>query len=547
MIDAAVTGAMTDAVAPAGAAADAVGPAGAVEVLAAAGQVGAAERVAVASSASPGVTRCRRPAPGGCCIERRAIPTIRATSDGDRAAGADLAPAAVVVPAAARAVLVAPVAAAARAVVVAPVAAAARAAVVVPAVAGAVPVEDLALAGRGAVPAGRVAVPVGQVAVPLVVVPLSPDPQNWTSLRRVVLMVVVLACAGCGARSGLVSLSTDAGRDASLPTCTPGPPPTLTGVTRAVVQPHISSGEVIDPDDDLLLVIGGLSASGVFAEWIDAVALSTGVVTRLTVVGDAALGPDSRAVWDTANHRAVVVGGVIETSIKHTNPKQVFAIEVRSGQAHVSLLPDFPGKRTGIMGIAYDPAAPRLLVADYALSGESQASTYALDLTKGKERWSVLAPQPSEMVVIAGTMSGAYDRLRRRMIVVTGVTKPPALHRVWALALDPLGSWTPLAGLPDDLAAVNFPLLWDERACAFVAVVSASGTCAYHGWRLVPGDTIVATPLGVLPQTSPRSARYAAGYDTVRQRVVFGAGFSCDSVGTLPNESSIDFVSLAHP
>jgi hypothetical protein len=316
-------------------------------------------------------------------------------------------------------------------------------------------------------------------------------------------------------------------------------------IARAPASPQITRGTVVDPDDDLLLVAGGLSADGVWAMDMSAISLATGASTPLTLTGDTqiSLGPNEVAAWDAANHRAIVLGGGF-FEIPSSDASQVFAVRVSGSAAQISKLPDFPGGTTGDLPLAatYDPVAGRLLAIPESANNTHGVQTYALDLTEGSERWLLLNTDPQPALTNFEFYTAGYDPGRRRMLAV-GYDFPSGPPSMWALSLDAPSGWTAVPGaIPPEVAATFFPIVWDPLMCAFLTAV-AGPTCLYEAWKIDVGESFTFSSLGIATQPTPRFARVAAGFDAARHNFVFGSAFDCFGDHEAP-ASSTDFFSV---
>jgi hypothetical protein len=364
----------------------------------------------------------------------------------------------------------------------------------------------------------------------------------------------MLTTLGCGARSELPD--ADAAADApssdggSLVPDAPGVCGSgvhVGSVARAALTPQLTGGVALDPAGDRLLLVGGLSADGVWAQSLASVDLSTGDETPLTVEGDTtvALGPVETAVWDVANGRAIVLGGGF-FEIPMSDPAQVFLVTLEGTTATLQRLPDFPGGTTGDLGVAavYDPGGPRVLAIEETIQGSGSLSTYALDLTPGGERWSLVDTDPGE---VAGfeLFSAGIDPVARRLVAV-GYPTPvmgPASYSLWALSLDAPGGWRQIPGtFPPSVVRSYFPFVYDPASCAFVTALTGT-ECLYELWRIDVADAFSFTSLGVATQPTPRFLRSVAAFDAVRRNFVFGSAFDCFEDHEAP-AGSLDLVGL---
>jgi len=302
--------------------------------------------------------------------------------------------------------------------------------------------------------------------------------------------------------------------------------------TPAIQQATFSSG-AIDPDDDLLLVVGGLSGDGVWAESISAVRLGTGESFPLTRAGDSSvtLGPSTRVTWDSTYHRAIVLGGGRGLIDPNADDKQVFAMRLEGTSALLSRLPDFPGGTTSDVPLAsaIDPVMSRLIVIPEKGSQAGPVETWALSLAPGGEQWSLLGSDAQPALQSVQMTSVSYDGARHRILGL-------GAGAMWSLSLDATSAgWTNIPGaLPPVLTqyasgplSSGLVLAWDGDACAFTAAVT-DGSCNYEVWRLDVGDTFTATPLGIAAQPTTRYGRGAGAFDARRRNFVFGSAFDCE-------------------
>ena len=316
---------------------------------------------------------------------------------------------------------------------------------------------------------------------------------------------------------------------------------------RAQDPPKIVTAAVIDPVHDVLLMPGGLSASGVWDQSIAAVSLADGSMQVLVTTGDSSvtLGPSSSAVWDAANGRDIVLGGGLFQP-NDVNPAQVYALDLVDGAARLTRLPDFPEGPTDDvpLPVIYDPVGARVVVVAETPDLMGEVHTYALDTTPGNEGWSLLS---SAQTGLSFTFyaSAAYDPVKRRMIWIGGGTSQGTPNRAFALSLDAPSAWIEIPGtLPPLLDRNLFPLFWDPGSCSFLAAVaSPEQGCAYALWDVSVDSALSATSRGMVTQPMPRAARTASGLDATRGRVIFGSGFDCSETGVSP-ATSIDLVSL---
>jgi len=321
-----------------------------------------------------------------------------------------------------------------------------------------------------------------------------------------------LALAGFAAACSRTALDADAaGEDGAAPACSSTATSAVGAPTRFASAAQIPyGGAVLDPDDDLLLVVGGLSSSGEAAQAVSAVRLGTGESLPLARAGDARvdLGPSLRAVWDPTSHRVLALGGSLWNVVPNPpdDTSQVFALTVSGSSAELALLPNFPDGET----------------ADVPLAQPALAGVQFVSLT--------------------------YDATRRRMIALgTDFSSDDA--SVWALSLDAPSGWTKLDGtLPlalydySSILSVGFSLAWDDALCGFVTAVT-DGYCVYQAWRLDFGDaTFTATALGVADQPMIRYGRGDARFDAARGNFVFPSGFDCEE-HDFP-AASVDFLPL---
>lgn len=317
------------------------------------------------------------------------------------------------------------------------------------------------------------------------------------------------------------------------------------------IQQSTFGGGALDPDDDLLLIVGGLSGSGVWAESISAVHLGSGESVALTRAGDSrvTLGPSSRVLWDTTYHRAIVLGGGRGLVDPQSDDAQVFAFRVEGTSAVLTLLPDFPSGPTSDIPLAaaIDPIGARLIVTQEKGSLPGSVQTWAMSLAPGGEQWSLLGSDPQPALDTVQLLSMTYDASRRRMLAFGG-------GAMWALSLEaPAAGWTAVPGtLPPALLGyaaaplgAGLPLAWDGDACAFVTAAT-DDSCNYEVWRFDVGDSFTASPIGVAAQPSTRYGRGVGAFDAHRRNFVFGSAFDCD-LGHDYVAASTDFLPVLPP
>jgi hypothetical protein len=381
-------------------------------------------------------------------------------------------------------------------------------------------------------------------------------PSSFSFFRKRALWIAALTSAailaGCGARSGLYAGQADAGPDAVDAGDDVAPGADACGgehlgtVARTPLGANNRLGgvfaKILDPDDDLLLVLAIPNPGAGTPADMTAIALATGDVTRLTIAGDSRVnvGTAASAVWDGANHRAVVLGGPWEDAQGlPTQTKQVYAIRVEGTQAVLSLLPDFPGGPTAPtdLALAIDPARSRLVAVADKEGVASDTKTYALDLSPGRESWSLLDDDNQSAVqnVVFGALT--YDPAARR-VIGRGATlfdsKAPTTHSLWALSLDAPSGWTRLTGtIPPPVEDAFGPVAWapvasEGEACGFLFATTGS-FCVYDVWRLdVVASSFVISPVGVAVQPQERYGRGFGVLDPRRMNFVFAGGSDCE-------------------
>lgn len=343
------------------------------------------------------------------------------------------------------------------------------------------------------------------------------------------MLFFVAAAAACsrtaldgqllGADAGPSSCPADAGVSVGTPARTP--------------TTQQAGASVIDPDDDLLLVFGGLVASGEAAKIVSGVRLGTGEPVALARTGDSsvALGPGGRAIWDPINHRVIVLGDSLSFFDPQAPPdlSQVFSAKVSGSNVELHELPKFPEGETGDVALpaAIDPIARRLLVMPEKPSNvPGPLEVWSLDLDS--DSWSLFSSDDGEAVQELVFASLTYDAASRRLL---GVGK----GEMWALSLDTPTAWARVQGtFPPALAEYSSVLgggvgfVWNDTLCAYV-VAFTDGTCLYQAWRADIGATsFTMTSLGLGVQTTPRYARGMGAFDGRRRNFVFGGAFDCD-------------------
>ncbi len=262
---------------------------------------------------------------------------------------------------------------------------------------------------------------------------------------------------GVGGSSGVRS---DAGPgDAAPPTCADD-----AGVGKLArtsgPQQSAANAAVIDPNDDVLVVLGGTSSSGVYAKAISTVSLATGETQTLSRSGDSRvdLGPNGRALWDAVHDRGIVLGLGLspwESNPPRDDKRQVFAVRLQGNSAHLALLPDFPEGQTSDIALAaaIDPVTDRL----YAIPGKGSVPgpvhTWALRLAPGQESWSMFDNDSQAALQKVQLLSLSLDPVGRRLLAVGSEIYPGKQRSLWALSLDAPSGWTRIPGTfpPDSL------------------------------------------------------------------------------------------------
>lgn len=296
---------------------------------------------------------------------------------------------------------------------------------------------------------------------------------------------------------------------------------------------------VIDPFDDVYLVIGGLNEDMNYAQSISDVDLGTGQSQTLPLTGDAvSVGVILRPVWEPAYARTIVLGGGVygyDSMDMVNDSAQVFAVTIENGGATTTLLPDFPEGATNDISLpaAADGSGRLFAIADKG-SQTGPVDTWVLDATPGHESWSLFYADPSAAVAGLELVTMTYDAIGRRLI---GLGDPIGQYdqpSMWALSVDAPSGWVAIPGtVPASLYGYlgvlggGAPLTWDQTLCAFV-VGAMSESCEYQFWRFDIGDSFTATALGVAAQPPIRYGRGVAGYDVHRRNFVFGSAFDCD-------------------
>jgi len=338
----------------------------------------------------------------------------------------------------------------------------------------------------------------------------------------------------------------------------------LGAVTRTALAPAAPFGgvfgAVVDPDDDLLLVLAIPAPGDGTPAAISAADLGTRQARNLTIGGDSRvdLGEPSTAsiTWDPINHRAIVLGGADdEEPNAPPDTSQVYSIRVQGTEAILSLLPDFPDGPTnaGNLAAVIDSSHARLLAVAAKLGTPGATATYALDLS-GTDSWSLLDTDDQAALQSLEIVGLTYDPGGQRVLgIATSLysSDAPPTSSLWALSLDSPSGWTPLSGsFPPPISTwISWPgapdFVWDDTACGFVASVS-SATCLYDVWRMNVGAAdFTFEPLGVAIQPDIRYGRGTGLLDAKRQNVVFFGGDDCQYNQSFP-ATSIDFVPLLH-
>ena len=344
-------------------------------------------------------------------------------------------------------------------------------------------------------------------------------------LRLLALGGTLAACSRSALDGGRGQPGSDAGPDACVTV-------KVGDVARTpAIQQATFGGGAIDSDDDLLLLVAGLSGNGVWAESISAIRLGSGEPLAMTRAGDSrvTLGPSTRVTWDSTYHRAIVLGGGRGLVDPNADDRQVFAMRIEGTSAVLSLLPDFPGGTTSDVPLAaaVDSVMSRLIVIPEKGGQAGPVQTWALSLAPGGEQWSLLAADGALQSV--QMLSLSYDPARNRMLAFGG-------GAMWALSLEsPSLGWTQIPGtLPPALMdyatgplGAGLALAWDDQVCAFVTAVT-DGSCNYEVWRLDVGDTFTASPLGIAAQPETRYGRGVGAFDARRGNFVFGSAFDCE-------------------
>ncbi len=315
-------------------------------------------------------------------------------------------------------------------------------------------------------------------------------------------------------------------------TCAPDAGVTV-GTPARTATAQQTGAAVLDPDDDLLLVFGGLVGSGVAAKSISGVRLGTGEPVTFTRSGDSsvALGPGGRAIWDGVNHRVIVVGCSLSFFDPSAPPdlSQVFYAKVAGTSVELHALPKFPDGETGDIALpaAIDPIARRMLVMPEKASNETAPlKTWALDL--GSDSWSVFDEDDSADVQDVHVTSLTVDAPTRRLVGIGG-------EGMWALSLDAPSKWTKVDGTFPPIVAGYASILgggpslaWDDDLCTYVMAFT-DDTCLYQAWRLDLGaSTFSMTSLGLATQPTQRYSRGMGAFDAHRRNFVFSGGFDCD-------------------
>ncbi len=296
---------------------------------------------------------------------------------------------------------------------------------------------------------------------------------------------------------------------------------------------------VIDPFDDVYLVLGGLDGAMNYAQSISSIDLGTGTSQTLAISGAApSLGFTLRPVWEPAHARTIVLGGGVygyDSMDMVDDTKQVFAVTLVNGGATTALLPNFPEGTTNDIPLpaAADGSGRVFAIADKG-SQAGSTDTWVLDATPGRESWSLFDSDKSAAVAGFELVSMTYDAAGRRLLGVGNPIEQFDKPAMWALSLDAPSGWVAVPGsFPASLYGYlgvlgrGLPLTWDDTLCAFV-VGAMSESCEYQFWRFDIASSFTATPLGVAAQPPVRYGRGAAGYDARRQNFVFGSAYDCD-------------------
>lgn len=299
------------------------------------------------------------------------------------------------------------------------------------------------------------------------------------------------------------------------------------------------ASSVIDPFDDVYLVIGGMNGDMNLAQSIPSIDLGTGASQALPMSGDTvSLGAILRPVWEPAHDRTIVLGGGVygyDSMDMVNDTAQVFAVTLVNGGATTALLPNFPEGTTNDipLPVAADGSGRVFAIADKG-SQAGPIDTWVLDATPGRESWSLFDADKSAAVANIELVGMTYDAAGRRLIGLGNPIEQFDQPSMWALSLDAPSGWVGIAGtVPASLFGYlgvlggGLPLTWDETLCAFV-VGALSTSCEYQFWRFDIGSSFTAAPLGVAAQPAVRYGRGVAGYDARRHNFVFGSAFDCD-------------------
>jgi hypothetical protein len=309
-------------------------------------------------------------------------------------------------------------------------------------------------------------------------------------------------------------------------------------VKRLPAVGQAASG-VIDPFDDVDLVIGGLNEDMNWAQSISSIDLGTGNSQALPVSGaSVSIGAILRPVWEPAHARTIVLGGGVygyDSMDMNDDSKQVFAVTLVNGGASTSLLPSFPEGTTNDIPLpaAADGSGRIFAIADKG-SQTGPIDTWVLDATPGHESWSLFFADAGAPIASIELVSLTYDAAGRRLIGLGNPIEQYDQPSMWALSLDAPSGWVAIAGtVPASLYGYlgvlggGLPLTWDDTLCAFV-VGAMSESCEYQFWRFDIGGSFTATALGVAAQPAIRYGRGVAGYDARRRNFVFGSAYDCD-------------------